>query len=109
MAETGWGAMLRMAVALGVSPEAFWRLSLKEWRMLTAVAGKPVPMGRAEVEALMKAWPDEAFSLPRRGGQVAKRPGGDVREGDGAVAHCPTRARPRLAVPPHKGEGERKS
>jgi uncharacterized phage protein (TIGR02216 family) len=50
--------MLRTAVALGVSPEAFWRLSLKEWRMLTAVAGKAVPMGRAEVEALMQAWPD---------------------------------------------------
>ena len=50
--------MLRMAVALGVSPEGFWRLSLKEWRMLTAVAPGAVPMRREEVEALMKAWPD---------------------------------------------------
>ena len=58
VAETGWGALLRTAVALGVSPEGFWRLSLKEWRMLTAVAPGMVPMGRGEVEALMKAWPD---------------------------------------------------
>ncbi|ADL00577.1 phage tail assembly chaperone [Brevundimonas subvibrioides] len=58
MAETGWGAMLRTAVALGVSPDRFWRLSLKEWRMLTAVAPGAVPMGRREVEALMTAWPD---------------------------------------------------
>ena len=50
--------MLRTAVALGVSPEAFWRLSLKEWRMLTARATGLVPMGRGEVEALMRAWPD---------------------------------------------------
>jgi uncharacterized phage protein (TIGR02216 family) len=69
MAETGWGARLRTAVALGVSPEAFWRLSLKEWRMLTAVAGKAVPMGRAEVEALMQAWPD----FPPPSGEVARR------------------------------------
>jgi len=61
--------MLRTAVALGVSPEAFWRLSLKEWRMLTEVAPGVVPMGRGEVEALMQAWPDDPPPL----GEVARR------------------------------------
>ena len=59
MAETAWGAMLRTAVLLGVSPEVFWQLSLKEWRMLTARAAKAAPMGRAELEQMMRAWPDD--------------------------------------------------
>lgn len=50
--------MLRTAVALGVQPEAFWRLSLKEWRMLTERAGAPT-LERGGLEALMARWPDE--------------------------------------------------
>ncbi len=51
--------MLRAAVAMGIRPEAFWRLSLKEWRMLTAVSAGAVPMGRGELEQMMRAWPDD--------------------------------------------------
>jgi uncharacterized phage protein (TIGR02216 family) len=47
-----------MGCALGVAPEAFWRLSLQEWRMLTAPAPGGAPMGRSEFERLMAAWPD---------------------------------------------------
>jgi uncharacterized phage protein (TIGR02216 family) len=54
-----WGAMLRAAVAMGLSPEAFWRLSLKEWRMLTAVSSGAVPLGRRELDEMMRAWPDD--------------------------------------------------
>ena len=50
--------MLRTASALGIQPEAFWRLSLKEWRMLTERAGAPT-LGRDGLEALMARWPDE--------------------------------------------------
>ncbi|WP_428150254.1 phage tail assembly chaperone [Brevundimonas sp.] len=50
--------MLRTGVSLGVEPEAFWRLSLAEWRMLTEVAPGAAPMGRSEFERLMAAWPD---------------------------------------------------
>lgn len=53
-----WGAMLRMALALGISPDVFWRLSLKEWRMLTAPAG-PGPLARRDLDEMMRAWPDE--------------------------------------------------
>lgn len=49
--------MLRAAVAMGIAPEAFWRLSLKEWRMLTAAVG-PGPMGRRELDEMMRARPD---------------------------------------------------
>ncbi len=59
MAEaTSWGAMMRTAAALGVEPEAFWRLSLAEWRMLTEAAPGATPMGRSEFEGLLAAWPD---------------------------------------------------
>ena len=52
--------MLRLAVErFGVTPEAFWRLSLKEWRMLTA-ASEPAAMGRDELERLAARWPDGA-------------------------------------------------
>ena len=57
--KTPWGAMLRTAAALGVAPEGFWRLSLREWRMLTETPGAARPMGRAELERLAEAWPDD--------------------------------------------------
>ena len=57
-AVTPWGAMLRIAAQIGVAPDAFWRLSLKEWRMLTEAPGGAVPMGRTALEQLMEDWPD---------------------------------------------------
>jgi len=55
---TRWAEMLRLAAGLGVAPEAFWRLSLKEWRALT---GAPVSaaLGRRGLEALAERFPDE--------------------------------------------------
>lgn len=50
--------MLRLAVErFGVTPEGFWRLSLKEWRMLTA-APEQAAMSRGELEQLAERWPD---------------------------------------------------
>ena len=42
---TPWGGMLRAAARLGLGPEAFWRLSLREWRMLTERPGGGLPIG----------------------------------------------------------------
>ncbi|MBA4804924.1 MAG: phage tail assembly chaperone [Brevundimonas sp.] len=50
--------MLRAAALRGLPPEAFWRLSLKEWRMLSAPPGAAAPMARTEFERLAEAWPD---------------------------------------------------
>lgn len=53
-----WAGMMRAALALGIGPEAFWRLSLKEWRMLMAAERGPGPMGRGRLDELMGRWPD---------------------------------------------------
>lgn len=53
-----WAAPLRLAVSLGVAPEAFWRLSLNEWRALTETPPTPV-LNRADLSALIARYPDE--------------------------------------------------
>ena len=49
---------MRAAMRMGVTPEAFWRLSLKEWRMLTETPRGAAPMGRAGLAKRMEDWPD---------------------------------------------------
>lgn len=56
---TPWAPMLQVAARMGVTPEAFWRLSLREWRWLTAGSVQASPMGRSEFEQMAEAWPDE--------------------------------------------------
>jgi uncharacterized phage protein (TIGR02216 family) len=51
--------MLRAAVRLGIGHEAFWRLSLREWRMLTERPGGAVTLGRLDFERMAEAWPDD--------------------------------------------------
>lgn len=51
--------MLSAAARLGVAPAAFWRLSLKEWRMLTEASPTEAPLRRAEFERMAEAWPDD--------------------------------------------------
>jgi len=53
---TPWREMLALAMRLGVLPQAFWRLSLREWRALSA----PVPavMSRRALAALVEQFPD---------------------------------------------------
>lgn len=57
--KTPWSEMLRASVAMGIPPVAFWRLSLREWRMLTNVARRHSAMGRDDFQRLAEAWPDE--------------------------------------------------
>lgn len=55
---TPWPVMLRLAAErLGVPPDAFWRLSLAEWRALTA-EDAPAALDRAGLEALLVKHPD---------------------------------------------------
>ncbi len=54
-----WGAMMRTAARLGISPAAFWRLSLAEWRMLTEGAAADAPISWAALKALTERWPDD--------------------------------------------------
>ena len=39
--------------------EKDWRLSLKEWRMLTAGPVQAAPLGRGELERMQEMWPDD--------------------------------------------------
>ena len=55
---TPWAEMLREGVRLGVMPEAFWRLSVAEWRMLTE-RSRAGALGRNGFERLARDWPDE--------------------------------------------------
>jgi uncharacterized phage protein (TIGR02216 family) len=56
-----WAAPLRLALRLGMPPEAFWRLSLVEWRVLTEAPPTPAP-SRADLTALIARYPDEETS-----------------------------------------------
>lgn len=58
-ARGDWGGLLRTALVLGIGPEAFWRLSVREWRLLTEGHAGAGPMGRSDLERMMEAWPDE--------------------------------------------------
>jgi len=54
-----WRAALSLAnQQLALSPEAFWRLSLAEWRALTEAPAAPV-LDRAALDALIARFPDE--------------------------------------------------
>ena len=59
---TPWGEMLRAAARLGVGPVGFWRLSLREWRMLTERPEGPAPMRREDLMRMAEAWPDDRQS-----------------------------------------------
>lgn len=56
-----WAQPLRLALQLGLAPEAFWRLSLVEWRALTEAPPTPV-LSRTDLSALIARFPDEETS-----------------------------------------------
>ena len=59
MRRDEWAGRLRLAAErYRIGPEAFWRLSLVEWRALTA-EDAPAAMSRARLEALAREHPDE--------------------------------------------------
>jgi len=54
-----WRDALRLAaLRLAIPPEAFWRLSLPEWRALTETPPAP-SLNRAALDALIARFPDE--------------------------------------------------
>lgn len=56
--RTPWAEWLRAgALAFGLKPAEFWRLSLAEWRALAGGGGAP---SARELAALMRRHPDRA-------------------------------------------------
>lgn len=57
---SAWPSLLRLAVLeLGLTPEAFWRLSLAEWRALTTPPDQDHGLTRSQFDALSALYPDE--------------------------------------------------
>ena len=53
-----WPALLRLSVTrFGIAPEAFWRLSVLEWRALSGALAPP-SLTRGELNALQRRFPD---------------------------------------------------
>lgn len=63
-----WALVLRTGLALGLAPDQVWRLSLVEWRALTAAGGQG-PLDRAGLEALRTRFPDLKLSDTREEAQ----------------------------------------
>lgn len=55
---SGWDEALRLGVRLGLAPDVFWPLSLREWRALTELPVAPV-LNRAGLTDLIDRYPDE--------------------------------------------------
>jgi hypothetical protein len=53
-----WAMLLRMAASKGISPSAFWALSLAELSMVLG-RDKPQLLKRADFKALMQQFPDK--------------------------------------------------
>lgn len=53
-----WRTWLARAMALGLAPAAFWRLSVAEWRALAGDAAAHL-LDRAGFEALAAQFPDD--------------------------------------------------
>ncbi|MBB33996.1 MAG: hypothetical protein CME88_13215 [Hirschia sp.] len=51
--RTPWMRWIRSAAQMGIAPDAFWKLSLREWRALTARQAAQQAMTRRELDALM--------------------------------------------------------
>ncbi|MEM7766443.1 MAG: phage tail assembly chaperone [Pseudomonadota bacterium] len=52
-----WAEMMRAALRLGIAPQAFWRLSLREWMWLSEAA-PGAGLNRSGLAALMEDHPD---------------------------------------------------
>lgn len=58
MPKTPWALLLAAGLRLGVTPEQFWRLSLREWRALNAPQLGEA-LSRSAFDALARQFPDE--------------------------------------------------
>jgi len=59
VARIDWpGLMVAGLHGLGLSPEAFWRLTPAELRIMLGVGPNTVPLARSRLEELARAFPD---------------------------------------------------
>ena len=55
-----WAGLMKAGLTgLGLTPEVFWRLSPLELRLMLGVEGTTLPLTRARLEELSRAFPDK--------------------------------------------------
>ncbi len=60
MSGIDWAGLLRAGLAgLRLTPEAFWRLTPAELRLMLGLEGAGPPLSRARLEELAAAFPDK--------------------------------------------------
>ena len=60
MSGFDWPALMRAGLrGLGLSPDEFWRLTPAEFRLLLGPERGTAPLGRARLDELLKAYPDQ--------------------------------------------------
>lgn len=60
MSQLDWPAMMRAGLlGLRLMPADFWRLTPAELRLMLGQGADQTPMGRAGLDALMRAYPDQ--------------------------------------------------
>ena len=60
MSGFDWPALLRAGVTgLRLRPAEFWALTPAELQLMLGQTGGQAPLGRAKLEALQAAWPDQ--------------------------------------------------
>lgn len=61
MSGLDWPALMRAGLGrLGLRPAEFWALTPAELAVMLGAGAGPGPMGRARLDALMRAYPDAA-------------------------------------------------
>jgi uncharacterized phage protein (TIGR02216 family) len=73
MSATPWGDWMLAAARMGLSPDAFWRLSLREWRLMCAACGAASGLTRSGLEALAERYPDTVAAKENRDGDDPRR------------------------------------
>lgn len=60
MASFDWPALMRAGMrGLGLRPEEFWRLTPAELQILLGAGSGRAPLGRARLDELLAAYPDQ--------------------------------------------------
>jgi uncharacterized phage protein (TIGR02216 family) len=55
-----WGALMQAGIrGLGLKPSEFWALTPAELMLMLGAVGGPMPMSRARLEELARAFPDD--------------------------------------------------
>ncbi|SER95075.1 phage conserved hypothetical protein [Tranquillimonas rosea] len=55
-----WAALMRVALSgLGLRPDQFWALTPAELALMLGAGRAPAPLGRARLEELRAAYPDQ--------------------------------------------------